>query len=37
MQKDTKRNFALDVLRVLACYMVMYTPESFIISALSGT
>lgn len=38
MQKDTKRNFALDVLRVLACYMVIrYTPESFIISALSGT
>lgn len=23
MQKDTKRNFALDVLRVLACYMVI--------------
>lgn len=23
MQKNTKRNFALDVLRVLACYMVI--------------
>ena len=36
MQKDTKRNFALDVLRVLACYMVIqvHTGEFYYIGPI---
>ena len=36
MQKDTKRNFALDVLRVLACYMVIqvHTGEFYYIGSV---
>lgn len=36
MQKNTKRNFALDVLRVLACYMVIqvHTGEFYYIGPI---